>query len=100
MSGAAAGLQDAALAADDGRLYLIIKAEAGEAGVFRKPLEILLKKRDPLLPRYLSGLIAKNRRASGGLERSKELPWAEIGRLRAELEEYIRMKGETDGWQR
>jgi tRNA (adenine22-N1)-methyltransferase len=93
-------ISDTALAEDDRRLYLIITAEAGETGAFREPLELLRTKRDPLLPRYLAGLLVKTRRALDGLERSKDRQEAEIGQLRAALGEFSRMKGETDEWQR
>ena len=99
LEGRGCRLTDAALVEDDRRLYLVFSVGAVGTGAFRGPLELLLAKRDPLLPRYLTGLIGKTRRAMGGLERSKDLPWAEIGRMRAELEGYIRMKGETDEWQ-
>ena len=98
LKGKGCRLWDAALAEDDGRLYLVFAAGAGEDGPFRGPLGLLLMKRDPLLPRYLSGLIEKFGRALHGLERSSRGRLEEIEALRAEIDGYIRMKEEVDRW--
>jgi hypothetical protein len=53
---------DAALAREGGRLYILLSRGGGEGT--SDFFEFLLKKRDPLLPDYLGGLILKTQRAN------------------------------------
>jgi tRNA (adenine22-N1)-methyltransferase len=92
-------LKKAALAADEGRYYLIYSAGRG-SGECGDPPELLLRDSDPLLPGYLAGLVRKTRRALDGMERSASPPDGALHALRGRLDKLIRMKEETDTWQR
>lgn len=89
---------DAALARDEGRLYIVLYAGAGSGHAFKNPLTILYEKRDKLLPDYLDQLISKRRRALDGLKKSSgEIDDALMLKMH-ELEELIIMKGESENW--
>jgi hypothetical protein len=63
-------------------------------------LEPLLRKKDPLLPDYLTQLIEKKTRAISGVSRASQPDEELRGRLEAELRTLIKLKEETDTWQR
>jgi hypothetical protein len=75
---------DAALAREGGRLYIIL-SRGGGAG-FADYFELLLKKRDPLLPDYLGGLILKTQRANRAAQ--TETMRRELARYQQLLEAY------------
>ncbi|SHH61961.1 tRNA (adenine22-N1)-methyltransferase [Sporobacter termitidis DSM 10068] len=91
---------DASLAEDERRLYLIFTAGADGRGGAADPLEILLEKRDPLLPAYLTRLSNKTQRALEGLARSAGTSGGAPDTARRALERYKRIKEETDTWQK
>jgi tRNA (adenine22-N1)-methyltransferase len=97
---------DETLAEDDKRIYAVLLVGAGKS---RAPLScaeiyadrILMEKRDPLLPRYLRMLIEKTRKAVDGMEQARgEVRTDELIHHKRALEGFIRMKEETDRWQR
>lgn len=89
---------DASLARDEGRLYIVLYAGAGSGGVFKSPLTILFEKHDILLPDYLDQLISKHRRALDGLIKSSGEMNDALTLKKHELEELIKMKGESEKW--
>ena len=78
-------VSDAALAEDNGKYYVTLKAVGGhevyasKAALFVHPW--LLKKGDPLLPEYMNRLISKLSRSASGMESARE------SRSRAEAED-------------
>lgn len=97
---------DETLVEDDGRIYAVLLAGAGES---RAPLScaeiyadrLLMEKRDPLLPRYLDMLIEKTGKTIEGMEQAhRGVRIDELIHHKRALEGFIRMKEETDTWQR
>jgi tRNA (adenine22-N1)-methyltransferase len=91
---------DASLANDGGRMYIVLVAGAGRSGAFREPRDILLEKRDPLLPEYLTSLITKARKALDGLRQSETQQDETAAAIRLELDIYESLREETAKWQR
>lgn len=89
---------DATLARDEGRLYFVLYAGAGNGGDFNNLLAILFNKRDPLLPDYLGLHISKSRRALEGMKKSSGETDGTLTLKKHELEALIRMKEELDKW--
>lgn len=89
---------DAALARDEGRLYIILYVGAGSGDALKNPLTILFEKHDKLLPDYLDQLISKRRHALDGLEKSSGETDDALTQNRHALEELIRMKEESEKW--
>lgn len=95
--------KDAALCRDDGRLYLVLCAVWDGGGAFLEPVDILLDKREPLLPEYLDREIARAKRALAGqalAQASGASAGGESGGLRQRQTYLEQAKGETDKWQR
>ena len=91
-------LMDATLACDDGRLYLILAACAGRGdGVFENPMDLLHRKRDPLLQDWLDHQIGKTRRALDGLARAEGRK-SGLAEKKAALEALLTMEEATDKW--
>ncbi len=90
-------IRDASLVRDDGRLYIVLLAQAGRSD--GTPLSILLKKRDALLPEYIDRLAAKKRRAVEGLRRAAGGA-EELSRQESAYGALLRIKEETDRWPR
>lgn len=96
-------VEDAALAADGGKLYLVLKARGGreelssKAALFAHPR--LLANRDPLLPEYLDRLIMKLSRALSGMERARR-PGEAAGEkeLKTLLSQLRAIKKEAEKW--
>jgi tRNA (adenine22-N1)-methyltransferase len=95
---------DETLVEDDGRIYAVLLAGAGES---RAPLScaeiyadrILMEKRDPLLPKYLDILIEKTTKAVEGMESARgEVRMDELLHQKRALEGFKRMKEETRQW--
>ena len=93
-------LTDATLARDGGRLYLILSGGISGGAVFENPAELLLRKRDPLLPAWLDREIGKTRRALDGLALAEHGRGSETAEKRAALEALTIIKEETDLWYR
>jgi tRNA (adenine22-N1)-methyltransferase len=107
---------DETLVEDDGRIYAVLLAGAGErrtpngdAPDGGSPLScaeiyvdrILMEKRDPLLPKYLDLLIEKTTKIVKGMESTRgEVRMDELLHQKRALEGFIRMKEETRQWQR
>ncbi len=97
---------DETLVEDDGRIYAVLLAGAGKS---RAPLScaeiyadrILMEKRDPLLPRYLDFLIEKTGKTIEGLEQARRgVRIDELMHHKLALKGFLRMKEETEKWQR
>ena len=94
-------VSDARLAEDDGELYLILCAMAGEA---QKPSpaalyapEKLLENRDALLGRYLDALLARLKYAAEGMKSARELRDPErLSQLEGAISGLMKMKGEYE----
>lgn len=89
---------DASLVLEDGRIYTVFVACAGENDEPGEFLSILLQKRDPLLPDYLEALIIQARRVAAGLEQSSRGSEDALAIKKRELDALLVMKEETDRW--
>lgn len=96
-------IRDASLAEEDGRIYCVFQAEAGESAAVELSCDelygILLKKRDPLLPKYLDYLVGKTLRAISGMEKTRaETADPKLAGFRKALGGFLDMKGDTEKW--
>lgn len=92
-------LADAQLCLDAGKLYLILDVR-GAASQERMTAEtLLLRRRDPLLPQYLTEQDARLRRAIAGMERAeRQEVVAELRRAKQALEEIARYEEVIKAW--
>ncbi len=94
------GVFDASLALDERRLYLVLIAGSSQGDITGGPLDILLQKRDALLPDYLAGLIKKTHRALCGLHASSVRLNGALEQQQRALGKLLWLKEETDKWQK
>jgi tRNA (adenine22-N1)-methyltransferase len=87
----------AVLVEDAGRLYAVLSVQgAAEPQVMLFVEDMLLRNRDPLLPRWLDEHISSLTKAAAGLSQAKEKTGADG--VREILERFIRAKEETKTW--
>ena len=91
-------IKDAALVLEDGKHYVVLFAVLCE-GDKPRSLEVLLEKRDPLLPAYLEHCISKQEKKLSGLRRAASPDEDEIRRAQEALGALRNMKEETKAWQ-
>ena len=96
-------ITDARLVQDAGRIYVIYAVRGGVGKSVRSPAEsyidpILLKKKDPLLPAYLDGIIRKFQRALEGLSRSQQPDPEAAAQQIAVLEGLNTIREEVSTW--
>ncbi|UOO38497.1 SAM-dependent methyltransferase [Oscillospiraceae bacterium CM] len=89
---------DAVLAEDGGRIYLVMLAGGQTESTHTNPLNILLHRKDPLLPEYLMGQLEKTERALSGLSKATRSQGGARASLEKKLDELNRFKKETDAW--
>lgn len=92
-------LVDAKLCMDAGKLYLVLDVcgQRGETSVTAE--DLLLSRRDVLLPQYLAEKSARLRHAVAGMERAKQREMAaELQRARRELERIRRYEEVVKTW--
>lgn len=89
---------DAALACDEGRIYEVLYVGAGKQTAALEPLQMLLEKRERLLPEYIDRQLEKLQRALEGLEKSSNTNREELALKRKSLYELQRMREETKVW--
>ena len=93
---------DAVLALEDGKLYVILSAHGGGPPRVCDEQELvwshLLKNRDRLLPRYIESLAAKYVRMLDGLDRAAEPDRELISFASGRLEDIRKMREETLKW--
>lgn len=88
------GVSKAVLVRDEGRIYSIWLCE----GMSEKCVDrILMDNRDKLMPDYLDEKIKKLSRAVEGMEKAENHS-SNLEIMRARLEEYKKMRGETELW--
>ena len=90
---------DAALAFDNGRIYLIWLVGAWEMPPFRGVDSALLLHRDPLLKPYLEDQIKRLRRVSRGVETAADPDGTLAARLREQLAQLEEIYHEVIEWQ-
>lgn len=94
-------LDDAALAQDSGKLYVILSAYSGEKAETDLPewkkyaLAPLTEKNDPLLPRYLEHLKRKLTISLSGLESGKEPDPEKLTRMKKALKEISELEARS-----
>lgn len=93
-------IHDASLALDDGRIYTILLAGAGEPAPRGSLLGILAAKNEPMLPHYLEHQILRKRRMLNGLRKSSVAAGEAVALLMRELDVLVHLKEETDQWQK
>ena len=92
-------LADAQLCLDAGKLYLVLDVRGCAADAVVTAEDLLLRRRDSLLPRYLSEQAARLRLAIAGMERAEQREMtAEIQHARQELAALARYEEVVKAW--
>ncbi len=92
-------IEDAALCRDAGKRYLVLRV-LGQPAVQTYTVEqLLLRRRDPLLPEHLKEEIRRQTRARAGMAHAKQTPAAELAALDARLSELETCLKEVQSWQ-
>jgi tRNA (adenine22-N1)-methyltransferase len=98
LAGSGYAVSDASLVLDSGRIYTVILVGAQDSAAPNDILKILLDKREPLLPVYLSRRIAIAHREVVGLAKSSVDSASELSLKTRELETLIHMKEAAERW--
>ena len=92
-------IEDAALCRDAGKRYLVLRV-LGQPAVQTYTVEqLLLRRRDPLLPEHLTEEIRRQTRARAGMAHAKQTPAAELAALDARLSQLQACLKEVQTWQ-
>ena len=92
-------IEDAALCRDAGKRYLALRV-LGRTAAQTYPVEqLLLQRRDPLLPEYLTEEIRRQTRARAGMAHAKQTPAAELAMIDARLSQLRVCLEEVQTWQ-
>ena len=91
-------IEDAALCRDAGKRYLALSVLGQAAGQIYTVEQLLLRRRDPLLPEHLTGEIRRQTRARAGMARAKQTPAAELTAVDARLSQLQACLKEVQTW--
>ena len=92
-------IEDAALCRDAGKRYLVLRV-LGQPAVQTYTVEqLLLRRRDPLLPEHLTEEIRRQTRARAGMAHAKQIPATELAALDARLSQLQACLKEVQTWQ-
>lgn len=92
-------IEDAALCRDAGKRYLALRVLGQPAEQTYTVEQLLLRRRDPLLPEYLTEGIRRQTRARAGMAHAKQAPAAELAALNARLSQLQACLEEVQTWQ-
>lgn len=92
-------IEDAALCRDAGKRYLALRVLGQTAAQTYTMEQLLLRRRDPLLPEHLKEEIRRQTRARAGMVHAKQTPEAALAALDARLSELETCLKEVQTWQ-
>lgn len=92
-------IEDAALCRDAGKRYLALRVLGQTAAQTYTMEQLLLRRRDPLLPEHLKEEIRRQTRARAGMVHAKQTPEAALAALDARLSELETCLKEVQSWQ-
>lgn len=92
-------IEDAALCRDAGKRYLALRVLGQTAAQTYTMEQLLLRRRDPLLPEHLKEEIRRQKRARAGMAHAKQTPEAALAALDARLSELETCLKEVQTWQ-
>ena len=91
-------IEDAALCHDAGKRYLALRVLGQPAGQTYTVEQLLLRRRDPLLPEHLTEEIRRQTRARAGMALAKLTPAAELAAIDARLSQLQTCLKEVQTW--
>ena len=91
-------IEDAALCRDAGKRYLALRVLGQPAGQTYTVEQLLLRRRDPLLPEHLTEEIRRQTRARAGMALAKQTPAAELAAIDARLSQLQTCLKEVQIW--
>ena len=92
-------IEDAALCRDAGKRYLALRVLGRVAAQSCTVEQLLLRRRDPLLPEHLKEEIRRQTRARAGMAHAKQTPTAELAVINAQLSQLQACLKEVQTWQ-
>lgn len=92
-------IEDAALCRDAGKRYLALRVLGQTAAQAYTLEQLLLRRRDPLLPEHLTEEIRRQTRARAGMAHAKQIPATELAALDARLSQLQACLKEVQTWQ-
>lgn len=92
-------IEDAALCRDAGKRYLALRVLGQTAAQTYTVEQLLLRRRDPLLPEHLKEEIRRQTRARAGMAHAKQTPTAELAVINAQLSQLQACLKEVQTWQ-
>lgn len=92
-------IEDAALCRDAGKRYLVLRVLGQTAAQAYTVEQLLLRRRDPLLPEHLKEEIRRQTRARTGMAHAKQIPATELAALDARLSQLQACLKEVQTWQ-
>lgn len=92
-------IEDAALCRDAGKRYLALRVLGQTAAQPYTVEQLLLRRRDPLLPEHLTEEIRRQTRARAGMAHAKQIPATELAALDARLSQLQACLKEVQTWQ-
>ena len=92
-------IEDAALCRDAGKRYLALHVLGQTAAQAYTVEQLLLRRRDPLLPEHLTEEIRRQTRARAGMAHAKQIPATELAALDARLSQLQACLKEVQTWQ-
>lgn len=92
-------IEDAALCHDSGKRYLALRVLGAPSMRPCTVEQLLLRRRDPLLPDHLKEEIRRQKRARAGMAHAKQTPEAALAALDARLSELETCLKEVQTWQ-
>lgn len=92
-------IEDAALCHDSGKRYLALRVLGAPSMRPCTVEQLLLRRRDPLLPEHLKEEIRRQKRARAGMAHAKQTPEAALAALDARLSELETCLKEVQSWQ-
>ena len=92
-------IEDAALCRDAGKRYLALRVLGQTAAQAYTVEQLLLRRRDPLLPEHLTEEIRRQTRARAGMAHAKQIPATELAALDARLSQLQACLKEVQTWQ-
>ena len=91
-------VEDAALCRDAGKRYLALRVLGQPAGQTYTVEQLLLRRRDPLLPEHLTEEIRRQTHARAGMALAKQTPAAELAAIDARLSQLQTCLKEVQTW--
>lgn len=91
-------IEDAALCHDAGKRYLALRVLGQPAGQTYTVEQLLLRRRDPLLPEHLTEEIRRQTRARAGMALAKQTPATELAAINARLSQLQTCLKEVQTW--